>query len=315
MRNLNDLEPKRALELFADWTDRIAAGELPKRKTVPAAGRRAKRCHHLWDWAAPRLICMTRSPPTSAIRRSTPTARSTARPRTARISCRSSTRCASGDRNESAGARSEDAGPMFISTAEALMLRAVAILGHGTIWDSQTTVHNPMFDDKGRVWFTSRIRPPANPAFCKKGSEHPSAKLFPMNEPDAIWPCTIRKTKKFTLIDTCFSTHHLVFAEDANNTLWISSGGAASGMVGWLNTKMFERPATSRSRRAGRRSSSTPTATASATNMSSPINRSIRRKTNESWRAFTASAVNPGRRFDLGLGAGISRRRGPAQSR
>src|ERR671914_1426415 len=28
MRNLDDVEPKRALELFADWTDRIAAGEL-----------------------------------------------------------------------------------------------------------------------------------------------------------------------------------------------------------------------------------------------------------------------------------------------
>src|SRR5439155_2240798 len=41
-------------------------------------------------------------------------------------------------------------------------------------------------------------------------------------------------------IDTCFSTHHLVFAEDANDTLWLSSGGAASGVVGWLNTKMFD---------------------------------------------------------------------------
>ena len=48
------------------------------------------------------------------------------------------------------------------------------------------------------------------------------------------------KTKKFTLIDTCFSTHHLIFAEDANNTLWLCSGGAASGVIGWLNTKMFE---------------------------------------------------------------------------
>ena len=27
-------------------------------------------------------------------------------------------------------------------------------------------------------------------------------------------------TKKFTLIDTCFGTHHLQFAEDENNTLY-----------------------------------------------------------------------------------------------
>jgi hypothetical protein len=42
-----------------------------------------------------------------------------------------------------------------------------------------------------------------------------------------------------TLINTCFGTHHLVFAEDANNTLWTSSGGGG-GAVGWLNTRMFD---------------------------------------------------------------------------
>jgi hypothetical protein len=47
------------------------------------------------------------------------------------------------------------------------------------------------------------------------------------------------KTKKLTHIDTCFGTHHLMFAEDANHTLWTSSGGGG-GVVGWLNTKMFD---------------------------------------------------------------------------
>src|SRR5688500_20096382 len=44
-------------------------------------------------------------------------------------------------------------------------------------------------------------------------------------------------TSKLTLISTCFGTHHLMFAEDANHTLWTSGGGQ---VVGWLNTKMFE---------------------------------------------------------------------------
>ena len=48
------------------------------------------------------------------------------------------------------------------------------------------------------------------------------------------------KTGKITLIRTCFQTHHLVFAEDANNTLWLSAGGPGSGVVGWLDRKMFE---------------------------------------------------------------------------
>ena len=47
------------------------------------------------------------------------------------------------------------------------------------------------------------------------------------------------KTKQFTLIDTCFGTHHLQFAEDANHTLWTSSGGGGD-VVGWLNIKMFD---------------------------------------------------------------------------
>src|SRR5260370_20472088 len=47
------------------------------------------------------------------------------------------------------------------------------------------------------------------------------------------------KTGKSYMIDTCFSTHHLLFAEDANNTLWTSSGGGG-GVVGWLNTKMWD---------------------------------------------------------------------------
>ena len=30
--------------------------------------------------------------------------------------------------------------------------------GDEPIWDSQTSPHNPMFDEHGRVWFTSRVR-------------------------------------------------------------------------------------------------------------------------------------------------------------
>ena len=68
--------------------------------------------------------------------------------------------------------------------------------GEETIWDSQTSMHNPMFDEQGRVWFTSRVRPPANPDFCKQGSDHPSAKVVPARTaPTAISPCTIRRPR------------------------------------------------------------------------------------------------------------------------
>src|SRR5262245_63450611 len=47
-------------------------------------------------------------------------------------------------------------------------------------------------------------------------------------------------TRKFTLISTCFPTHHLNFAADANHTLWTSAGIGGPGVIGWLNRKMFE---------------------------------------------------------------------------
>ena len=48
------------------------------------------------------------------------------------------------------------------------------------------------------------------------------------------------KSGKLTPIDTCFTTHHLSFAEDANNTLWFSGGGANTPVVGWFNTKLYD---------------------------------------------------------------------------
>jgi hypothetical protein len=112
--------------------------------------------------------------------------------------------------------------------------------GEEPIWDSQTSMHNPMMDEKGRVWFTARVRPPANPDFCKKGSDHPPAQVFPLDEANRHLSMYDPATGKFTLISTCFPTHHLNFATDANSTLWTSAGGPQTPVVGWLNRKMFE---------------------------------------------------------------------------
>jgi hypothetical protein len=112
--------------------------------------------------------------------------------------------------------------------------------GPDPIWDSKTLNHNPMFDEKGRIWFTSRIRPPANPSYCTNGAEHPSAKIFPIKDGGRNLSFYDPKTGKFTLIGTCFPTHHLNFASDKNQTLWTSAGVAGPGVLGWLNRKMFE---------------------------------------------------------------------------
>src|ERR1700752_1078681 len=120
------------------------------------------------------------------------------------------------------------------------MFAASPYFGDEKIWDAQTSPHSLYYDEKARVWFAARIRPPANPDFCKKGSDHPSAKVFPLESANRHLSMYDPATGKFTLISTCFPTHHLIFAEDANNTLWTSAGGAINAVAGWLNRKMYE---------------------------------------------------------------------------
>jgi hypothetical protein len=112
--------------------------------------------------------------------------------------------------------------------------------GPEPIWDSKASIHNQMMDEKGRVWAAARVRAPANPDYCKKGGEHPSAKVFPLESSGRHLSMYDPATGKFTLISTCFPTHHVIFAEDANQTLWASNGVAGPGAFGWLNRKLFE---------------------------------------------------------------------------
>ena len=108
--------------------------------------------------------------------------------------------------------------------------------GDEVYWVSRVITHSNVMDQKGRLWNTSRARPPANPAFCKEGSSHPSAKLFPLNTSGRQYSVYDQKTKKFTIVDTCFGTFHLNFAHDADNTLWSGEGGVA----GWVNTRILD---------------------------------------------------------------------------
>ena len=94
-----------------------------------------------------------------------------------------------------------------------------------------------MFDKKGRVWLSANVRGKDNPAFCKKGSDHPSAKVFPLERRRARLAMLDPKTMKYTFIDTCFGTHHPQFGYDADDTLWLSGTGPVAG---WVNTKVFE---------------------------------------------------------------------------
>jgi hypothetical protein len=231
VNTLNQIGRPRALAMFADWTDRIAAGAVPPAPPRPSGLERNVVITE-WDWADPKAYLHDEV--------------STDR------------------RNPNLNAKGLIYGSLELSAdylpvldpventisripltvrdpntpaTSAVMLQPSPYWGNEPVWTSKNNVHNPMLDERGRVWITSTVRPSANPDYCRQGSSHPSAKLSPVNQAGRHLAMYDPKTKQLTLISTCFSTHHLMFAEDANRTLWTSGGGA---VVGWLNTKMFD---------------------------------------------------------------------------
>ncbi len=233
MGGLSQLGIERATALFGDWTTRIAHGELPAQAPPRPQGVERNVVITQWDWADPKAylhdeISTDRRHPTvnayGLIYGSPEESRDYLPVLDPVHNTISQLKTPYRDAN---------------TPGQPKPLEPSAIWGDEAIWDSHTTVHNPMFDEKGRLWYTSRIRAGANPAFCKAGSSLESAKLTPVMSSGRQLAVYDPATKQTSLIDTCFSTHHLLFASDANNTLWTSSGGGG-GVVGWLNTKMWD---------------------------------------------------------------------------
>ncbi len=97
--------------------------------------------------------------------------------------------------------------------------------------------HNPMMDSKGRVWMTSKIRPNQDPAWCSDPANK-FAEWFPLQSSFRQVSIYDPKTKEFTLIDTCYSTHHLQFDTDAGETLYLNE--LTGPIVGWVDTKVYD---------------------------------------------------------------------------
>ncbi|TAK06231.1 carboxypeptidase regulatory-like domain-containing protein [bacterium] len=232
---INRLGANKAAALWGDWTDRVAAGELPKSKPSRPQGVERNVVITLWDWSRPKAYLHDEI----ATDKRKPTVNANGPLYGATELSTDFVPVLDPVRHKATEIKHPVRDPKTPS-AKTDPLSPSPYWGAEPIWDSQSNQHNPMLDEKARVWFTARVRPPENPAFCKKGSDHPSAKVFPLESATRHLSMYDPKTKKFTLISTCFPTHHLVFAEDANNTLWTSSGVGGVGVVGWLNRKMFE---------------------------------------------------------------------------
>jgi hypothetical protein len=228
---LNAMGRERALAMFADWTDRIHAGELPPAPPRPQ-GLERNVVITQWDWADPKAYLHDE---VSTDRRN-PTLNANGLIYGSLELSADYLPVLDPVKNTISQVKLTVRDPNTPPTSPT-MPASSPYWDEEPIWTSKNNVHNPMLDEQGRVWITSTVRPAPNPDFCKEGSTHPSAKLYPLTGSGRQLAVYDPKSKQLTHISTCFATHHLMFAMDANRTLWTSGGGQ---VVGWLNTKMFD---------------------------------------------------------------------------
>lgn len=220
----------RGLQMYSDWTDRIAAGEVPPAPPRPQ-GLERNLVLTMWDWGGSATFAHDE--------------------------------LTSDKRNPTANAY----GPIYgvdwgndgFLTIDPLehtaKERRIPVLdpkvppgkaqsmpvpspywGEQLYWYDPAITNHAAMDSKGRIWMSSRFRLSENqPAFC---ATHPSAALAPQPQSFRQIQYFDPKTQKFSQVDICFDVHHVQFAKDADETLY--GNGPFSGAIGWVRTRVLD---------------------------------------------------------------------------
>ena len=226
---------ERAIAMYADWTDRIMAGEVPPAPPRPR-GRERNVVLTLWEWGGEagyihdEIATDKRNPQVNAggpvygvefandklvwVDPRTNEAREVVLP-----------------------VRDTPGEGDFRSYIDRENLEPSIYWGDELIWNNPGNPHNPMMDGQGRVWMTHQIRGPGNPAWCREGSDNPYAQHYPLNRAARHVAYYDPATEDVELIDTCFNTHHLQFGYEDGERLYLSSVGP---VIGWLDVDVYE---------------------------------------------------------------------------
>jgi hypothetical protein len=211
--NMAHFGKDRGLKMYADWTTRIAGGELPPVPPRPE-GIERNVVLTISDWGKGHFI---------------------------------HDQASSDRRNPTVNAN----GPIYGmgtlgGTLEVLdpvthQVSTIDIPGmDGSAHNPDAGVHADEIDGKGRVWMPSIYRDGPAPAWCADGST-PSSKLFPLSggmyAKASALPVYDPATKKVTVIGLCTGGNHSGFTFDDQNTLYMSGD---IGVVSWINTKVWD---------------------------------------------------------------------------
>jgi hypothetical protein len=236
VNNIDRLGTQATLKMLGDWTDRVAAGEIPASKPTRPTGVERNAVVTTYDWSNPKAYLHD----ATVTDKRDPTRNANGLIFGATENSTDMVPVFDPVKNIAYEVKLEVRDPKTPNEQEVPMFAASPYFGDEKIWDGQTSPHSLYYDQKDRVWYTARIRPAANPDWCKAGSNHPSAKAYPLTTSGRQLEVYDPKTKKLTLIDTCFPTHHVQFGFDKDNTAWVSAGGPQSGVAGWVNMRILD---------------------------------------------------------------------------
>jgi hypothetical protein len=223
----------RGLKMYADWTDKIAAGAVPPAPERPK-GLERNVVVTMWDWGNE----------TSYMHDEITTAKSN--PRINAEGPVYAVDAAHGlhivlDPYENKASQipipTRDDPAKMTSRFPRKMPKPSNFWGEEIVHAGVSDPHNPMMDEKGRLWATTTVSQQL-PDWCKEGSRNKYAAYYPAANPSNRHASYYDpKTGRFELIYTCFGTHHLQFGEDPDRMLYFSGGGAT---IPWVNTRVYD---------------------------------------------------------------------------
>ena len=230
---MNRFGRDRGIAAYADWTDRITAGEVPEAPPRPR-GRERDVVLTMWAWGGDtayvhdEIATDKRDPRVNAggpvygvefahdkllwVDPAANEAREVALP----------VRDTPGEGDYRSYIAREMPNPSFY-------------FGDELLWNNPGNPHNPMMDGRGRIWMTHQIRGPGNPAWCREGSGNPFARHYPLAGAARHAAYYDPATGHVELIDTCFNTHHLQPVQgysprgidiDRNGVVWTALSGS-----------------------------------------------------------------------------------------
>ena len=210
--------------MFADWTDRIAAGEAPTQTPPRPRGAERSVVVTLWDWGT-EYDGRTDSTP-SDVRDGTVNANGlvygVVQPSDILAVIDPVEHRASTIPIPSGGPRIQTDTPTS------------PYYGDDPIWARSSDPRSVAMDGDGRVWLTGRIRgPDQQPSFCTDAA-NAFAAYFPLEVGTRQVFLYDPETEEFSEIDTCYSSDHNQLGHDERFYYGFRDG------VGWVDTELWD---------------------------------------------------------------------------